>query len=273
MDFRGIVYERHGSGAPLVLLHGLGHRRQAWDPVLRPLSERHEVYTLDLPGFGQSPAPDPERPFGIAALVDTVADWCAHAGVERPHIAGNSLGGAVALELGARGLASSVTALSPIGFTRGAEMLGSRILVGGMHVATRVPARVWHSVIDSRPVRALTTLALHGSVRDPRGDMARLDPAVVTRGSAYTRLAPEVVRYSFDGGPVVQCPTTVAWGEDDRVLPVRAVRRVIDAIPHAWQVRLLGCGHIPMDDNPAAVADVILNTCRAAAPERVAAAA
>src|SRR5690606_10364417 len=222
MDFRGIVYERHGSGAPLVLLHGLGHRRQAWDPVLRPLSERPEGYTLHPPGFGQSPATDPERPFGI--------------------------GGAVALELGARGLASSVTALSPIGFTRGAEMLGSRILVGGMHVATRVPARVWHSVIDSRPVRALTTLALHGSVRDPRGDMARLDPAVVTRGSAYTRLAPEVVRYSFDGGPVVQCPTTVAWGEDDRVLPVRAVRRVIDAIPHAWQVRLLGCGHIPMDD-------------------------
>ncbi|MFC7743668.1 hypothetical protein ACFQXA_25945 [Nocardiopsis composta] len=48
---------------------------------------------------------------------------------------------------------------------------------------------------------------------------------------------------------------------------------MIDAIPHAWQVRLLGCGHIPMDDNPAAVADVILSTCRAAAPERVAAAA
>ncbi|MFC7743667.1 alpha/beta fold hydrolase [Nocardiopsis composta] len=150
--------------------------------MLRSLAQRHEVYTLDLPGFGQSPAPDPERPFGIAALVDTVADWCAHAGVERPHIAGNSLGGAVALELGARGLASSVTALSPIGFTRGAEMLGSRILVGGMHVATRVPARVWHSVIDSRPVRALTTLALHGSVRDPAatwpGSILRWSPGV-----------------------------------------------------------------------------------------------
>lgn len=264
MDHRGIVYERHGRGEPLVLLHGLGHRRQAWEPVVDELARRHEVFALDLPGFGDSPGPAPGGAYGIPALVDVVAAWCAAAGLPRPHLAGNSLGGAVALELGARGLAASVTALSPIGFSRGAELLGGRLMVGGMHVATRVPAKAWRRVIDSRPVRTLTTLAVHGGLRDPYGDLARLDPSVVTRGSPYTRLAPEVVRYSFNGGPVVTCPTTVAWGENDRVLPVRAVRRVLRAIPHAREVRLLGCGHVPMDYDPRTVAHTILNTC---APE------
>ncbi len=274
MDHRDIVYERHGRGDPLVLLHGLGHRRQAWESVLDDLAGRHEVYALDLPGFGDSPGPEPEGPYGIPALVDAVAAWCAAAGLHRPHLAGNSLGGAVALELGARGLAASVTALSPIGFARGAEMLGSRLMVGGMHVATRVPARAWRAVIDSRPVRTLTTLAVHGGLRDSHGGLARLDPAAVTRGSPYTRLAPEVVRYNFTGGPVLTCPATVAWGENDRVLPVRAVRRVLRAIPHAREVRLLGCGHVPMDDDPRAVAHTILSTCLSgAAPRAVAPAA
>lgn len=264
MDHGGIVYERLGRGEPLLLLHGLGHRRQAWDPVVRALAERYEVFALDLPGFGQSAAPDPDRPFGISSLVDTVQAWCESHGLHRPHVVGNSLGGAVALELGARGLASSVTALAPIGFTSALEMLGSRLLVGGMHVATRVPAKVWHTVIDSRPVRALTTLALHGRLRDPGGGLSRLDLAVVTRGSTYTRLAPEVVRYSFGGGRGLACPTTIAWGEDDRVLPIRALARVLAAIPHARQVRLMGCGHVPMENDPATVAEVILRTCRTA---------
>ncbi|GAB3478139.1 alpha/beta fold hydrolase [Nocardiopsis coralliicola] len=262
MEHRGIVYGRSGSGAPLVLLHGLGHRRQAWDPVLESLTGSYEVIAPDLPGFGESAPLADGRGYSIDALVDALADWFEGLGIERPHLAGNSLGGAVALELAARGSASSVTALSPIGFTRGAEMLGSKLLVGGMHVATRVPRRVWDTLLDSTPVRALTTLALHGRFRDPSGGMAQLDPSVVTAGSAYTALAPEVVKYSFGAGSSVACPATVAWGEDDRVLPVRAVQRVIGAIPHARQIRLLRCGHVPMENNPAAVAEVIRGTCR-----------
>src|SRR5690606_39136027 len=125
---RGQLARRRGrAGARRPEPRLLGHRalrseehtseRQSRENLVCRLPPTTYPHTLSLhdalpiSGFGQSPAPDPERPFGIAALVDTVADWCAHAGVERPHIAGNSLGGAVALELGARGLASSVTAL------------------------------------------------------------------------------------------------------------------------------------------------------------------
>src|SRR5581483_5523838 len=86
----GLAFGRAGSGPPLLLLHGLGHRRQAWDPVLGLLTPHREVITVDLPGHGASP---PLR----------TGD-------------GQNAVGALALVLAARGQAASATALSPAGF-------------------------------------------------------------------------------------------------------------------------------------------------------------
>jgi pimeloyl-ACP methyl ester carboxylesterase len=113
-----LAHTRKGSGEPLVLIHGIGHRRQAWDPVLDRLAESYDVIALDLAGFGES-APYPDGTAysmdnACRILVDNFEEW----GISRPHVVGNSLGGAIALELGARGLARSVTALSPAGFFR-----------------------------------------------------------------------------------------------------------------------------------------------------------
>ena len=51
----GLAYERQGAGPPLVLLHGVGHRRQAWGAVLRLLAPHRTVIAVDLPGHGESP--------------------------------------------------------------------------------------------------------------------------------------------------------------------------------------------------------------------------
>ena len=56
-----LVYTRKGSGEPLVLIHGIGHRRQAWDPVFERLAESYDVIAVDLAGFGESPA----YPYGV----------------------------------------------------------------------------------------------------------------------------------------------------------------------------------------------------------------
>src|ERR1044072_205721 len=50
-----VSYTRAGSGDPLLLLHGIGHHRQAWDPVVDILAAERDVITVDLPGFGASP--------------------------------------------------------------------------------------------------------------------------------------------------------------------------------------------------------------------------
>ena len=48
-----LVHDRRGSGEPLVLIHGIGHRRQIWDPIVDDLASRYEVLTIDLSGFGE----------------------------------------------------------------------------------------------------------------------------------------------------------------------------------------------------------------------------
>src|SRR4051794_17476706 len=117
-----LAYHRRGNGSPLVLVHGLGSQWQVWLPVLEYLAAEHEVVAVDLPGFGESPTlPADDRPT-VERLAAVVADFTAGLGLTRPHVAGSSLGGAVALELGRRGAAASVTALAPIGFGSHVEM-------------------------------------------------------------------------------------------------------------------------------------------------------
>src|SRR5215207_4197055 len=116
-----LAFDRRGAGAPLVLIHGIGSRRGAWGPVVERLVAERDTIALDLPGFGDSPPlGDDVRPT-VAALADAVQAFLERQGIDRPHVAGNSLGGGIALELGRRGVVRSVAALSPIGFWSPAE--------------------------------------------------------------------------------------------------------------------------------------------------------
>ncbi|WP_285761289.1 alpha/beta fold hydrolase [Nocardiopsis ansamitocini] len=267
MKMSHIVYDRMGRGRPLVLLHGLGHRKEAWHPVLRTLAAEHDVIAPDLPGFGKSSAPGRAEPYDIRWLVDSVAQFCERAGVERPHLVGNSLGGAIALELGARGFAASVTAFSPIGFTTVREGLFNRILTLGMWGAARLPGQLLAAAAGTPPALAIARRVLRGEEAEPSGPGPRFDTTAIAVGSPFTRLAPEVATYSF-GPKELSCPVTIAWGRQDRVLAPRAARRAVERIRYARLVTLLGCGHVPMLDRPDLVAGVILETTRAAVRER-----
>ena len=105
-------HHREGEGQPLALLHGIGSRWQMWRPVLPALAAEHDVVALDLPGFGASPMPPAGTPAGVDSLCALVADFLDELGLDRPHLAGNSLGGLIALELARRGRARSVCAIS-----------------------------------------------------------------------------------------------------------------------------------------------------------------
>ncbi|MCW2614662.1 MAG: alpha/beta hydrolase fold protein, partial [Frankiales bacterium] len=122
---------RQGSGDPLVLVHGVGHHWQAWRPVIEQL-DGFDVLATDSPGFGRSAA----LPAGVAptvwAYVDAFEAFFAEQGLERPHVAGNSMGGAIALELARRGAVRSATALSPAGFWTPGELRYTQLSLGAL---------------------------------------------------------------------------------------------------------------------------------------------
>jgi pimeloyl-ACP methyl ester carboxylesterase len=212
-----IAYERRGSGSPLVLLHGIGHRWQAWEPVL-----------------------------------------FAELGLDRPHVVGNSLGGALALELAAAGHVASATALAPAGFWNSAEK-GYALAVLLTHRAlSYLPESLVTPFLRTPRLRRLSCSMLYG-----RPEL--LDPAVPyddLRGLRYSpgfnRVAWASRGYRYTGRPVGR--VTVAWGSKDRILLPRQAGRARSRLPDARHVWLPGCGHLPMHDAPDLVAQVILGT-------------
>src|ERR671914_2840985 len=130
-------HHRGGSGEPLVLIHGIGHTWRGWKPMLPLLERSFDVLAVDLPGFGYSPPLPPGIESTPEALADTVERAMDDAGFERAHVAGNSLGGWIALELARRGRAHTVVALSPAGLQHKREKGWGRNVMRAMRWAAR----------------------------------------------------------------------------------------------------------------------------------------
>ncbi len=253
---------RSGQGEPLVLIHGIGSEWQVWNPVIGRLSRAHDVIALDLPGFGASPMPPPGTPAGLASMTQLVIDFFDELGLERPHVAGNSLGGWLALELAKRGRARTATALSPAGFHNSPEGVYQRNLFRVAVASARWMAPRAESIVATPFGRAL---ALGMFVARP----SKL-PAVQAADSIRTLAGAQwfdatleaFVHDHFAAGSSIDVPTTIAWAEKDRVLLPRQAPRAAAAVPIARNVTLTGCGHVPTFDDPEQVTRAILEGAR-----------
>jgi pimeloyl-ACP methyl ester carboxylesterase len=259
-----LAYERQGQGEPVVLLHGVGCDRRAWDAVVPLLAAGRDVVAMDLPGFGQSPDLDP----GIPRDLDTAEVWFGAAfdalGVERPHVVGHSLGGLIALRLGQAGLARSVTALAPAGFWTGLERRYAYAVLNLAAQGVRLlPDAALVHLAGTPPVRAVLTGSVYGQSElcSPESVVTALRSL---RESAAFRATLRAGRASvLFHGDIPGVPVTVAWGSCDRLLPPWQASRVRAMIPEARIVPLSGCGHVPMIDAPERVADLILRATEA----------
>src|SRR5256885_1279110 len=103
MSETAINLRRQGVGEPLLLIHGIGSSHRCWAPVIAELAAQHDVVAVDLPGFGASAPLPPEVSRTVPSLVDAVERQLDALGLESVHVAGNSMGGWIALELARRG--------------------------------------------------------------------------------------------------------------------------------------------------------------------------
>ena len=189
-------HHRVGSGEPLVLMHGIGSRWQIWEPVMPRLVTERDVIAIDLPGFGASPMPPPGTPPGVQSLTQLVGEFLEEIGVDRPHAAGNSLGGWISLELAKQGRVRSATGLSPAGFHNDRERIfqrtslsltrrGSRLIAPRADLLMRPPAARASRALEragQRPHLAIGDDV--GAEQDHRPDLSGADPGQQRRGRA-----------------------------------------------------------------------------------------
>ncbi len=252
-----LAYERRGRGEPLVLVHATGSQLQMWHPVLDRLAAERDVIAPDLPGHGESAAL-PEAVVTPERYADVIEELLDDLGVGRAHIAGNSLGGGIALVLGARGRARSVTALSPIGFWTPKEAEFCRRSVVFAATGARALEPVAPLILGSPVGRTLTSAQL---VRRPWRMTAEESIAGMRNLGRSPGVRPALDgyrRWRFVPDGPLPCPVTIAWAQHDRLLLPRQAERARRAVPGARQVTLRGCGHVPTWDDPEQVARVLL---------------
>ena len=244
-----------------MLVHGFMDTWRSWELVLPALERRHEVLALTLAGHAGGPAIDGEVHMDV--LADHLVRAMDEAGFETAHLAGNSLGGFVALQLAARGRAQSVTALAPAGGWADGDDSYEDLL--RLQAAMRIVARSSAPQVDAllstdAGRRRATELVAVNYEHIPRELLAHQLLAV-----AGCTAAAELTEHALAVGweleaERIDCPVRVVWGTADRLLPwPRAAARFReDWLPHADWVVLDGVGHAPQLDVPLEAAELIL---------------
>lgn len=260
-DERPVAWREAGpAGAELVvLLHGLGGSRIAWEPQLVSLSAAgYLAAAWDMPGYGAS---TPPREWSFDALAAQAATWIRGFGSGAAHVVGLSMGGMVALHL----------ALAEPALVR-SLVLSDTSPAFGFDGST--DAETW---IESRlaPIRAgATPASMATSVLS--SIMSPASPAVADAAAAMARIGTD----AFEGA--VRCvalhdvrrrladisaPTLVVVGELDRETPPSYARHLASAIPRSRYVEIAGAGHISNLERPeqfnAALLDFLARDARA----------
>jgi pimeloyl-ACP methyl ester carboxylesterase len=241
-----------GAGPDVLLIHGLGGAKSSFFDAAAALSQRYRVHALDLPGFGASSKPT-TAPYTARYFAETVRATMDALGIGRAHVAGNSMGGRVAIELG----------------LRHPERVGGLAL---LCPAVAFVKRTYHPLV--RVVRPELGLLPHRLARERVADCLwslfadpdALDPSVAdvvvdefqriysTPGGRIAFLASARNLYldepfgrnGFYGRlSQLEPPALFVWGSHDTIIPPAFARHVARWLPSAEQIVLEGCGHVP----------------------------
>ena len=217
------------GGEAIVLLHGLGDSAETWARLMPALARGRRVIAPDLAGFGRTPAPWEGMRFSV--LVRYLAGFLDHLGVTRAILVGNSLGGAVALRYAAD---------NP-------DRVEQLFLLDSAGLLNEVPPELEPKTREQ--ARELARISFGAEVRMPNfflDDLVRWarNPA----HQAYLR-SDEPTDVRGDLGRI-QAPTTVIWGEQDRLVPPEHGRILRDGIAGSELIVLPGVAHVPQIQAP-----------------------
>jgi pimeloyl-ACP methyl ester carboxylesterase len=252
--------------SPLLLLHGVTMSAAAWADVVPLLIDHYDVIAPTAAGHHGGPSLTGKA--SIAALTDQIEGVLDARGLDRVHVAGNSLGGWMAIELARRNRALTVCAFSPAGFWtsgRSDETRSTRRIrrMAGLARITRPVAPAALRVGFVRRL-AMRDIAEHGERLTAAQAVTAARDTVNCSATSDLLATPERVE-PLDPVP---CPITLAWSANDRIFPP-AINGAIarNRLPQAAYVLLPDVGHVPMIDDPGLCARVIRISAQRVGPQ------
>ncbi len=255
-----LAYSRLGVGEPLVLLHGQGLSRRSWDPVLTELARERDVIAVDLPGHGDSPRQPPGTGNTPLDQARAVAELLDQLGLTSVHVAGNSVGGWVALELGRLHRARTITALSPGGLWGRRAPLIVRMTMRQSRINAQIVRRLAPDAPRTRVARGLFMAQISGHPSKVPYAMANRAIHDMATAPGFWETLHAAERTGFRDGAAIRVPVTVAFGSRDRVLPPGLTRRRGQLPPQTRWIEIKSAGHVPMFDQPGAVVALLVHS-------------
>lgn len=264
--------EPGGDAEPAVLVHGLGGSSTNWTDLMGRLRDRLDAVAIDLPGFGMSPPPrdGDYSPAGHARAVAAVIEASFEG---RPvHLFGNSMGGAVSVQLAARrpDLVRSVTLVSPALPERLPRLTNVHLPALAVPGVGRTVMRRYLDVDPARRARATIDLCFHDPSRIPpvrwdefAAEVRRRDGQPHVADAFVGSLRGLMASY-LDLGPDrpwklaerVSAPVLLVYGRQDKLVNARKAHEAGAAFPDARVVVLHDCGHVAQMEHPDEVADL-----------------
>jgi pimeloyl-ACP methyl ester carboxylesterase len=251
-----IHYERRGTGAPLLLLHGIGSSSRAFRHQLSELSDRFDLIAWDAPGYGQSEDP-PTAEFAIAEQADRAAQLLEELQLDSAHVLGVSMGGVVAQLLYHRH-AARVRSLVLCDTNPGGGALSEP------ERSERVRQRVENlERLGAREMARQRAPVLVTSEASPVLVQELADIMAEVRPAGYSAAAVALGNTDLTSRlPDIRVPTLVVHGACDRVVPLETGRRLAESIPGARLVVIPDAGHVSNQERPrefnAAVSEFLL---------------
>jgi pimeloyl-ACP methyl ester carboxylesterase len=264
-----------GGGEPALYVHGLGGASTNWTDYAALLATRLDADALDLPGFGESGPAAARGGYGLAAQARTVVAYLEHRGAGPVHLVGNSMGGVAALLVAATRpeLVRTLTLVSPampwLRPRRGSDFAMPLLLVPGIG---RYAQRRLDALSPERRAAGLIRICFADPAAVPRN---RVDEAVAEIArrrelpwatDAFTAALRALARSYLLLGPrslwqqagLVQVPTLVVWGAEDRLVPVELAGRTAASVPDSRLLVLPGVGHVAQLEAPETTARATL---------------
>ena len=246
-------YLQSGEGDDVLLLCGLGDDVTAWDGQAVPLSERYRVTVVDNRGVGRSSLPDGE--FTVRDLAADAIGLCDAVGIERAHVMGFSMGGAIAQEL----------AIARPDLVRSLVIVGSWAYSDRLFRTFIESSAYFAGIADDDRKFLMYFLASTYSravFEDGRIDAfceAMLSNPYPQSTEAFQRTARAILGHDTrDRLGAIARPTLVIYGEEDVICPPRHSREIATLIPDARLVGIPAQAHQPFQEDPAAFNETVL---------------
>jgi abhydrolase domain-containing protein 6 len=242
------------GATPLVLVHGFGGDKDNWVMLAPHLTDRYHVIVPDLLGFGDN-ARDEAAAYDVKAQTARLIEFLDAMGIGQCHLAGNSMGGWIALQaaLDYPGRLTTLTLVNNAGVAGKEQSELEKLPRDGVSplVAT-----------DAKDLRRLMAFIAH----KPRYIPSRFLDVTFAERAASSELHDQIfwtIAAEIEQGPLnkrlkeVSVPTLIIWGRHDQLIHVSCVAELEAGIASAESVIFEDAGHVPMLEKPAATAGVM----------------